>query len=110
MTDNPIISLAPTEFFMQIPWIDGLRYAIGDADIMAHFRAETGITWEPGRTPIDRMVDEATSTDLDFLLTFIRWFNRWFWGEVDGRACNGDEPESRLWNAMNHLTHQRIET
>lgn len=97
MTNNPITALMPTNPIIHPAWFGCLRFAVGDAELMAQFRAESGCTWTPGCTAIDHLIDKATGADMDFLLTFVRWFNRWVWGEIDGRACNGDEEAWRLW-------------
>ncbi len=80
------VDLMPIEPLMAIAWVDGLRWALGDEEIAASFRKDTGIQWHPGRTPIDRMIDEAAGADREFLIAFAKWFNQNLWGEVDGRA------------------------
>lgn len=88
------MALAPINPLMIPPWAGCIRWALGDANILSQFRAETGNTYTPLRTPIDQMVDEARGVEGLFLEAFVRWFNSNLWGEVDGRACNGDEPEA----------------
>ena len=43
---------------------------------------EHGARLNPGRTPLDRMVDEATGADKAFLEAFAAWMNANVWGEV----------------------------
>lgn len=83
--------LAPTDPLMHGAWVGGLHHALGNPEILAAFRAETGNRWTPGRTPIETMIDEATGADRAFIMAFARWFNEHAWGEVDGRAGNGNE-------------------
>ena len=63
---------------------------------MAGFRAETGKTWEPGKTPIERMIDKATGSDFEFLKAFAEWHNENIWGEGNGQPIDaGDNPTLR---------------
>ena len=92
-TPTTFSDLAPTDKLAHIAWQDGLLWAIDDPETLQAFREQTGNNWQPGRTPLDKMIDEATGTDREFMLAFARWFNKAIWGEVDGRASNGDEGE-----------------
>lgn len=65
-------------------WLDCLRWAIGEPEIVAKFRAETGTTWTPGKTPLDRMIDDAGGAERGFVEAFVKWFNVNVWGPVDG--------------------------
>lgn len=93
MTDNIFDNLMPTSPLMIPVWLDGLRWAISEDSIVSQFRQETGNQWTPGKTALEAMIDTATGADRDFILAFTKWFNRNIWGEVNGRACNGDEIE-----------------
>jgi hypothetical protein len=88
-----LLALAPSKELMRGPWVSCLRWALGNADVMANYRAATGDEWTPGRFPIERIIDSATGRDGAFIVDFARWMNANIWGEVDGRAGNGDEPE-----------------
>lgn len=89
MPDAPIRPPADTPEYMWPAWAGCLRWAVGEADIMAAFRAETGIRWQPGRSGIDRMIDEATGADRKFLVAFVEWFNANVWGPTDD-GTDGD--------------------
>lgn len=69
---------------MAAGWLGALRFALGREDILAAFRADTGNQWQPGQTPIDRMIDEATGAGADFFRAFLPWFNENVWGSEDG--------------------------
>jgi len=56
---DPLSGLMPENPLMAAAWVGCLRWALGREDIMTQFRAETGMTWTPGRTPIDQAIDEA---------------------------------------------------
>jgi hypothetical protein len=66
----------PTHPLMQVAWVDCLRWAITEEEIIRAFRTETGCTWTPGRTPLERMIDAATGAEVSFLEAFLSWFNR----------------------------------
>lgn len=90
---TPIEDLMPSNALMHQAWTDCLLWAVGHAEIRKAFQKDTGISWQPSRSPIEQMIDEATGAEADHIEKFIRWFNQNVWGEVNGRACNGDEPE-----------------
>lgn len=91
---GPLDDLMPRNPLMAIAWADGLRWAIGDPQIVANYRADTGDNWQPGTTPIDRMIDDSSGAGLAFARSFAKWFNANIWGEVDGRPCDaGDRME-----------------
>lgn len=86
---NIFADLEPTDPLMAWPWYGLLRFCLSQPDCVAQFRADTGETWEPGRTPLDRMVDTATGREAAFLQAFATWMNQTQWGEEDGRGTNG---------------------
>jgi hypothetical protein len=92
-TKFDLMALAPTNDLMLAAWVDCLSWAISHKPAMTAFRAETGINWTPARSPIEQMIDKATGAEVHFMEQFARWVNRTIWGEVDGRASNGDEPD-----------------
>ena len=75
---------ADTPEYMTPAWLGCISWAIGNEDLIAAFREDTGITWKPGHTPIDRMIDEATKCDEHFAEAFVRWVNVNVWGPIDG--------------------------
>jgi hypothetical protein len=81
MTERNFDDLMPEDPLMAIAWADSLRFALGRDDILAAFRAETGIRWEPGKTGLDRLIDEATDADYRFIRAFAAWHNKNIWGE-----------------------------
>lgn len=81
---NQILTMPPdTPEYMRGAWVGALRYAIGAPEILDAFERDTGIHWRHGRTPIDRMIDEATGADRQFLAAFVTWFNANVWGPID---------------------------
>lgn len=97
MTAQPTLDeFMPKNPIMAGAWIGSLRYALTREDMMAAFRADTGNTWQPGKTTIDRMIDEATGADFDFLKAFAKWHNANVWGEEDGKPVDAsDNPTLR---------------
>lgn len=75
---------ADTPAYMTPMWLGCIHWAIGEPEIVACFRADTGLTYQPGRTGIERMIDEATGIDREFIEAFIRWVNVNIWGPIDG--------------------------
>lgn len=63
-----------------------LEWAIGETQIVAAFRKDTGNNWSPATSPLDKMIDEACGVGEDFLRQFIEWFNVNVWGPIDGPA------------------------
>lgn len=72
----------PAQAYLHPAWLSCLSWAMTEPEILAAFRQDTGHAWAPGRTPLDRMVDEATGADKAFLEAFAAWMNVHVWGEV----------------------------
>jgi hypothetical protein len=88
-----VADLAPANEIMAVMWAGSLQYCIGRSDMLAAFRAETGLTWSPGRTAIESMIDEATGAAADFILQFAKWHNKNIWGEDEhGRPIDAPCP------------------
>jgi hypothetical protein len=94
-----LIDLKPadTPDYMLSAWIGCLHWALGDPKVLADFRAETGNQWTPGRTPIDRMIDQSTGADRQFIIEFVKWANVHVWGPIEDVSSSGepieDEPD-----------------
>src|SRR6478609_2456928 len=85
MSDRkPIEPPADTPDYMVDAWVSCLHWALGEEEIIAAFRRETGVRWTPGKTGIERMIDQATGADYRFLAEFVAWFNVAIWGPIDG--------------------------
>jgi hypothetical protein len=83
---------------IKTPWDDDFRrdgyygflhFALGQPECVAQFRKATGNTWEPGRTGLDRMIDEATGSDLRFYQEFSDWLVENHYGTPE--QCDGDK-------------------
>ena len=57
-----------------------LQWAIGEPDILAAFKADTGMSYSPPRCGLDAMIDEATGLKEEFIKKFVAWFNENVWG------------------------------
>ena len=77
-----LLSLRPgdTPEYMTDAWLSCIHWAIQEPEIVDAFRKDTGLNWRPGRTPLERMIDEATGMDRKFIVEFIRWSNVNVWG------------------------------
>ena len=71
-----------TPAYMNDAWLGCLVWAISQPDVVAQFREETGNKWVPGKTPIDRMVDDATGASRQFIMEFVEWANVNVWGPI----------------------------
>ncbi len=77
-----LLSLRPkdTPEYMTGAWLGCIHWAIQEPEIVDAFRKDTGLNWRPARTPLERMIDEATGMDRKFIMEFIRWANVNVWG------------------------------
>jgi hypothetical protein len=71
----------PANPIMAQAWVDCLRWSVTEPEILAAFRAATGSDYSPGATPIERMIDQATGRDREFVEQYVAWFNENVWGE-----------------------------
>jgi hypothetical protein len=75
-------------------WIGAVRAVLATPALMESFRTETGRTWTPGRTTIDRLIDDATGADRAFFEAFLTWFNAEVWGTTaEGQAMAPLHPQ-----------------
>ena len=72
----------PKDVLMQQTWMDCLHWALGEPEIVARFKEETGRNWSPATTPAEKLIDEATGAGRAFVEAFVPWFNANVWGEV----------------------------
>lgn len=73
---------ADTPKYMLPAWVGCIRWALNTPEILAEFRKDTGNMWEPGKTGLDRMIDEACDAEARFMDAFVRWVNVNIWGPV----------------------------
>jgi len=98
MADKPfdINKLRPkdTPEYVTPAWLGSIRFALGKPEIMQAFTEDTGVAWVPARSPIDKLIDEATGADVNFLKAFIRWHNKHVWGPY-GNKTRKKKPHQR---------------
>lgn len=58
---------------MEPAFLGCVRWALGEPSVVERFREATGNVWTPGNTPIDRLVDNATGADREFMQSFVAW-------------------------------------
>ena len=63
-------------------WLSCLRSISRSPGAIEAFVQDTGCTWTPGRSPLERMVDEATGHDRAAVEAFVRWVNVHVWGPM----------------------------
>lgn len=72
-------------------WTGCLHWALGKPDVLAAFKAETGMGSKAPQLPIETRIDEATGYSRSFLDAFIPWFNANVWGAWSATDLeNGD--------------------
>lgn len=76
-----ITQYLPSNPIMAQAWVDCLRWSVTEPEILAAFRQATGSDYSPGATPIERMIDQATGRDREFVERYIAWFHENVWGE-----------------------------
>jgi hypothetical protein len=57
----------PDDLIMTAAWVDCLHWSIGEPEILAEFRVDTGCDFTPRLTSIDRMINEATGRERAFV-------------------------------------------
>jgi hypothetical protein len=87
-TERDINDLIPDDPLIAAAWVGSLQYALSQPDVFAEFRAQTGNTYSPGTSPIDKMIDDATGRGFAFLRAFAKWHNEMIWGEEDGKPLD----------------------
>lgn len=88
---NSLKKHVPKDPLMAGPWSVAISVALRDASMLAGFKTDTGLSWNPPKSPLDRMIDEATGADMKFLVAFAAWFNENIWGDPDLKANVSDE-------------------
>lgn len=93
--ENPLDKYIPENPIMAGAWLGSVRYALGREDVMAAFRSDTGFHWTPGKSVLDRMVDDATGVPVAFLQAFAKWHNEHIWGEENGEPIDAPDCPTR---------------
>ena len=73
---------ADTPAYMTEAWLSCLVWVARNPGALEAFVHDTGCTWTPGRSPLERMVDEATGRDRAIVEAFVRWVNVQVWGPI----------------------------
>lgn len=79
-----------TPEYMAPAYYGCLRWALTFDPILERFKSDTGKGLPAARSPIEKMVDQATGHDPyeDFFRAFVSWFNENIWGAIDGPGEN----------------------
>lgn len=88
---EPIRPPDSTPEYMYDAWYSCVHWALGEPEIMAAFRQDTGIMWEPGKTGIEKMIDRATGADRKFVVSFVAWVNENIWGDPNDDLEDSDQ-------------------
>jgi len=57
----------PDDLIMTLAWVACLHWSIGEPEILAEFRVDTGCDFTPRLMSIDRVIDEATGRERAFV-------------------------------------------
>ena len=68
--------------FMMEAWLGCLHWAIGEPEILAAFKRDTGLSYSAPRCGLDAMIDQATGVQEKIIAAFIPWFNENVWGPM----------------------------
>lgn len=74
----------PQDPLMVQAWVDCLLWSVTNPDIVAAFRQQTDCHWTPATTGLERMIDQATGAEADFVRAYVAWFAQAVWGPEDG--------------------------
>ena len=66
------------EHYMLDAFLGFVSFSLSEPNALSAFRKETGNTWEPATTGIDKMIDEATGVDFAFIQQFSDWCEKSF--------------------------------
>jgi hypothetical protein len=89
-TENPLAEFMPTDPLMRIAWVDFIRFAIGNDDFIAAYCKATGAKFNPPKSAIDAMIDDACGINNQFVIGFVKWVTETHWGPLDivaGEDC-----------------------
>ena len=76
-----ITKYLPDKPIMAQAWVDCLRWSIKEPEILAAFQAATGCDFTPSATAIERMIDQATGREREFVEQYVAWFDENVWGK-----------------------------
>ncbi len=80
---SPLSPHIPADPFVAMMWMSCLRWTLTQQSALDAFREATGNAWTPAKTPIDRMIDDATGAAAAWLAEYAAWFNENVWGNED---------------------------
>jgi hypothetical protein len=90
-TENPftdkgqfLAQYAPSgdEAYLLPAWLGCLSWALTNPQVLEQFEKSTGFKRNHARSPIERMIDEATGMQAEYFAAFAKWMNENIWGGV----------------------------
>lgn len=81
---HDVTELAPEQMpgYMIPMWLGFIGFAIRQDWLIKEYREDTSDKYRPAMSPIDKLIDEATDHDWQFIKSFVDWLNRNYWGEI----------------------------
>lgn len=83
----------PDDPLMAVAWLSFVSWAARHRETLAAYEADTGkrLVFSRPRSPIDRMIDEATGYERESMESFVDWVNAELWGEDPFAAKSAPE-------------------
>ena len=79
--DRPPLMPANTPTYMAPAWASCVLWCATDPDMIAEFKADTGIEYRPPANGLDVLIDKATGTGAEIGRRFVEWVNEKVWGD-----------------------------
>lgn len=86
MTEPLPRDIIPKDPLMVATWASALMVFIKREDVLENYRRDTGDKFVPANTPMDKIVQEGTGQEREFVIRFIKWFNETTWGDLNLKA------------------------
>jgi hypothetical protein len=79
-----IIDLQPSDTpdYMIPAWLGCISWVSKSPQIIEMYCQATGSTYQPARSPIEAMIDQATGRGESEVRKFVLWVNENLWGDV----------------------------
>lgn len=90
---NILEDLMPDDALIPGMWYSCIHWALGKPEFIEAFQKDTGNNYRPPKSAIEKMVDEATGADKDFIREFAKWVNKNIWGEVSNSNSSAEGKE-----------------
>lgn len=70
------------KLYMMSAWVGCVSFAINSKEIIDRYLQETKDPYRVSSSPLEKIIDKSTGTDIEFVKRFIIWVNENLWGEI----------------------------